>query len=81
MPLFLSPIPSLRSCVQVYIKVISSVPPVCVPASMARKIYWICKAMEKRGKKMNSFITRKFLEGTQVKVKEEVEKRMRMGDW
>ena len=56
----------------------SSVPPVCVPASMAGKIYWIYKAVEKRGK-MNSFLTRTFLEGTQVK--EEVEKRMRMRNW
>ena len=46
---------------------------------LGRKIYWICKALEERRKVENSSVTRNFLEGTQVK--EEVEKRMRRGDW
>ena len=56
------------------ITILSSVP-AGVPASLAGKIYWICKALEERME--NSIVTRKFLEGTQVK--EEVEKRV--GDW
>ena len=52
------------------IKILFSVP-AGVPASLAGKIYWICKALEERVE--NSIITRKFLEGTLVK--KEVEKR------
>ena len=45
---------------------------------MAEKVYWVGRQLEER-RVNNSFVTRKFLEGTQVK--EEVEKRMRRGDW
>ena len=53
--------------------------PAGIPEAVGRKIHWTCKALEERRKVENSFITRTFLEGTQVK--EEVEKRMRGGDW
>ena len=56
---------------------LSSVP-ADIPAALAGKIRWIYKALDKRGV-MNSAVTRRFLEDTQVK--EEVEKRMRTGDW
>ena len=59
----------------IYIITILSSVPAGVPFSLAGKIYWICKALEERME--NSIVTRKFLEGTQVK--EEVEKRV--GDW
>ena len=45
---------------------------------MAKKVYWVGRQLEER-RVNNSFVTRKFLEGTQVK--EEVEKRMRMRNW
>ena len=53
--------------------------PADIPAALARKIHWIYKALEERREVMNSAVTRRFLEGTLVK--EEVEKRMREGDW
>ena len=53
--------------------------PADIPEAVGRKIHWTCKALEERRKVENSSVTRTFLEGTQVK--EEVEKRMRMGDW
>ena len=49
-----------------------------VPAVLAKKVYWVGRQLEER-RVNNSFVTRTFLEGTQVK--EEVEKRMRGGDW
>ena len=55
--------------------------PADIPEALARKIHWTCKALEERRKVENSGVTMTFLEGTQVKVKEEVEKRMGMGDW
>ena len=50
-----------------------------IPEAVGRKIHWTCKALEEKRKVENSSVTRTFLEGTQVK--EEVEKRMRRGDW
>ena len=55
--------------------------PADIPEALARKIHWTCKELEERRKVENSGVTRTFLEGIQVKVKEEVEKRTRMGDW
>ena len=73
MPLF-SPSPNR---VHVYIKILSLSVLAGIPAALAGKIHWIYKALEERGKVMNSAVTRRFLEGTLVK--EEVEKRA--GDW
>ena len=54
--------------------------PAGVPAALAEKIYWVGKQLEeRRGVNDNTAPARMFLEGTQVK--DEVEKRMRMGDW
>ena len=57
-----------------YVKLLST----GVPAALAKKVYWVGRQLEER-RVNNSFVTRTFLEGTQVK--EEVEKRMRRGDW
>ena len=70
-------LPSPNS-VQVYMKILSSVS-AGIPAALAGKIHWIYRALEERGKVVNSAVTRRFLEGTLVK--EEVEKRTRTGDW
>ena len=56
---------------------LSSVP-AGITAALAGKIYWIYKAMEERRKVKSNGLTRRFLEGTQVK--EEVEKRMKTRD-
>ena len=53
--------------------------PAGVPAALAEKIYWVGKQLEERRRVNDNAFARKFLEGTQVK--DEVEKRMRMGDW
>ena len=52
--------------------------PADIPEALARNIHWTCKALEER-RVNNSSVARTFLEDTQVK--EEVEKRMRGGDW
>ena len=57
-----------------YVKLLST----GVPAALAEKVYWVGRQLEER-RVNNSFVTRTFLEGTQVK--EEVEKRMMRGDW